>query len=63
MNDNTPKRIRTLAELDGLSIKDAARIPHPVDLGKWTGRYWIDVDLGVFRVKDEWRRATSEHQS
>jgi len=43
-------RITKLEDLDGLSIKDAARMPHPCDLVKWSGRYTIDLDLGVFRV-------------
>jgi len=47
------KRITKIEDLDGLSIKDAKRMPHPVDLCKWRelGLYWIDLDLSVFRVK------------
>lgn len=45
-------RITELRDLEGLSIKDAAHMPHPVLLGKWSdqGSYWIDVDRGVFRL-------------
>ena len=46
-------RITRLADLDGLSIKDAKRMPHPTLLREWSdaGLYTIDVDLGVFKVK------------
>lgn len=47
------KRITQLADLDGLSIKDAKRMPHATLLAKWSdaGLYTIDVNLGVFKVK------------
>lgn len=48
-------RITNIAELDGLSIKDAARMPHPVELVRWSGLYEIDADMGVFRLTDEAR--------
>lgn len=45
-------RITKLKDLDGLSIKDTARMPHPCDLAKWEGRYTIDAERGIFRVKE-----------
>lgn len=47
------KRITQLADLDGLSIKDAAHMPHPTLLRRWSdaGLYTIDTSLGVFKVR------------
>lgn len=44
------ERITELRDLDGLSIKDAKRMPHPVDLKRWERQYEIDINLGVFKV-------------
>lgn len=48
------QRIRDIRDLDGLSIRDAQRMPHPSDLGRWSeaGLFYIDTDLGVFRLTD-----------
>lgn len=55
-NNPTPgadARITQLAELDGLSIKDAKHMPHATLLRRWSdaGLYTIDTNLGVFKVK------------
>lgn len=44
------RRVSRLEDLEGLSVKDSERIPHPTLLSRWEGLYWIDADLGVFRV-------------
>jgi hypothetical protein len=48
----TASRITTIRELDGLNVTDSKRMPHPVDLSRWSdaGLYRIDADLGVFRL-------------
>ena len=48
---HTPVRA-TLAEHDGLSFRDTARMAHPVDLADWQerGLIRIDVDAGCFRL-------------
>lgn len=45
-------RVRHISDLDGMSIKDAARMPHPADLARWSaeGLFWIDTDAGLFRT-------------
>ena len=42
----------TLAELDSLSFKNAARMPHPVELMRWreAGYYEHDLEYSVFRL-------------
>lgn len=52
-------RITNIAELDGLSIKDADRMPHPVELARWSGLYEIDADMGVFRLTEKARAQIS----
>lgn len=49
------EHITAIADLDGMSIKDASRMPHPTLLSEWQalGLYQIDTDLGVFRVDHE----------
>lgn len=49
------KRITDINELNGVSIKDTKRMPHPADLARWTreGLYYIDADVGIFRVTGE----------
>jgi len=50
---NENKRV-SLKNLDGLSIKDAKRIPHPCDLMDWLekGFYYIDTELSVFKLTE-----------
>ena len=50
-------RIKSIKDLDGLSIRDAKRMPHPIELARWSAAklYTIDVDLGVFRLTDSGR--------
>ena len=52
----------TLRELDGLPLRDASRMPHPVDLGLWErlGYYYIDYDLLVFRLTEKGREKARE---
>lgn len=44
----------TLAELDGLSIKNVRRMPHPVELRDWADSnfYTIDLENDCFRLTD-----------
>jgi hypothetical protein len=48
---NTKTRA-TFAQIDGLSFRDAARMPHCTDLVRWqeAGLVEIDADIGVFRL-------------
>lgn len=52
----------SLKNLDGMSVKDAANMPHPCDLKRWsdTGYYEIDANLGVFRLTAKGRDAISQ---
>jgi hypothetical protein len=43
-------RVNSLLELDGLSVTDSQRMPHPSRLAQWEGFYEIDADKGVFRL-------------
>lgn len=49
----------TLAEIDGLSIKDTKRMPHPADLSRWydAGFVRIDLDYDCFRLTPEGKTA------
>lgn len=44
----------SLKDLDGLSLKEANKIPHAFYLSEWSekGFYYIDADLGVFKLTE-----------
>lgn len=50
----------TLAEIDGLSLKNTKRMPHPVDLSRWSdaGYIRIDLDDDCFRLTPSGRLAS-----
>lgn len=53
----------TLAEHDGLPLRNAARQAHPCDLSYWRDRGWIahDLDASCFRLTDTGRERTKQN--
>lgn len=47
--------MKTLRDLDGMSIKDANNMPHPCDLATWSddGLYAIDLDKARFVLTEK----------
>lgn len=61
---HTPGRGRvTLPEMDGLLFRrNSRRLPHPVELARWTeaGFYTVDADNDCFRLTAKGRAAIQE---
>jgi hypothetical protein len=59
-----PLRVTTLNELEGLSIRDASRMPSAPDLARWgdAGLYRIDVHFDVFRLTEAGRAALNQEE-
>ena len=58
-------RITKLAEIDGLSIKNAALMPHPSILERWyqAGLVALDLDRDVFVLTEAGREEVWDQQS
>lgn len=53
-----PKMIRAkLSEIDGLSVKDVKRLPHPIELADWKERGLYEIDGEYLRLTPAGRAA------
>lgn len=58
-------RVTDLRDMDGLPFTPEARLPHPVDLARWTesGLVGIDADAGRFMLTPAGREAAGKEGS